>query len=113
MDSSSQRKTETPASDEVCPAPADKNISGEHWRWGPRCGHELINEKCKLRCPRVENTLKALKSQQNGPCGLGGPRSGFLGNTPFHCPARHNPEINALHQSIRRGKPCSFAGQIR
>jgi len=30
----------------------DKNISGEHWRFCPRCGHELINEKCKLRCPR-------------------------------------------------------------
>jgi hypothetical protein len=30
---------------------ADKNISGEHWRWCPQCGHELINEKCKLRCP--------------------------------------------------------------
>jgi NADH pyrophosphatase NudC (nudix superfamily) len=28
------------------------NISGEHWRFCPQCGHELINEKCKLRCPR-------------------------------------------------------------
>jgi hypothetical protein len=26
--------------------------SGEHWRYCLRCGHELINEKCKLRCPR-------------------------------------------------------------
>jgi len=26
--------------------------SGEHWRWCPQCGHELHNEKCKLRCPR-------------------------------------------------------------
>jgi len=26
--------------------------SGEHWRFCPQCGHELINEKCKLRCPR-------------------------------------------------------------
>jgi hypothetical protein len=25
---------------------------GEHWRWCPRCSHELHNEKCKLRCPR-------------------------------------------------------------
>lgn len=25
---------------------------GEYWRWCPRCGHELHNEKCKLRCPR-------------------------------------------------------------
>jgi len=36
----------------VHPAPAEKNISGEHWRYCPQCGHELINEKCKLRCPR-------------------------------------------------------------
>ena len=26
--------------------------TGEHWRYCLRCGHELINEKCKLRCPR-------------------------------------------------------------
>ena len=26
--------------------------TGEYWRWCPRCGHELHNEKCKLRCPR-------------------------------------------------------------
>lgn len=25
---------------------------GEPWRWCPRCGHELQNEKCKFRCPR-------------------------------------------------------------
>jgi ribosomal protein S27AE len=25
---------------------------GEYWRWCPRCGHELHNEKCKFRCPR-------------------------------------------------------------
>ena len=25
---------------------------GEYWRWCPRCGHELHNEKCKLRCPQ-------------------------------------------------------------
>jgi len=37
---------------DACPGPPDKNISGEHWRWCPQCGHELINEKCKLRCPR-------------------------------------------------------------
>ena len=35
----------------ACPAPTE-NVSGEHWRWCPQCGHELINEKCKLRCPR-------------------------------------------------------------
>ena len=27
-------------------------IQGEYWRWCPQCGHELNNEKCKLRCPR-------------------------------------------------------------
>ncbi len=37
--------------------PADATLApdvtpGEHWRWCPRCGHELHNEKCKLRCPR-------------------------------------------------------------
>jgi hypothetical protein len=44
-------KSLVPAND-ACPAPTSKNISGEHWRWCPQCGHELINEKCKLRCPR-------------------------------------------------------------
>jgi hypothetical protein len=34
-----------------CPTPSE-NTSGEHWRFCPQCGHELINEKCKLRCPR-------------------------------------------------------------
>ena len=37
---------------DACPAPSGKNISGEHWRFCLQCGHELINEKCKLRCPR-------------------------------------------------------------
>jgi len=32
--------------------PSSESISGEHWRFCLRCGHELINEKCKLRCPR-------------------------------------------------------------
>jgi ribosomal protein S27AE len=32
--------------------PLGKNIFGEHWRLCPQCGQELINEKCKLRCPR-------------------------------------------------------------
>ena len=27
------------------------DVSGEYWRWCPRCGTELHNEKCKLRCP--------------------------------------------------------------
>ena len=41
------------------PAPGEENHacpptdnSGEHWRYCLRCGQELINEKCKLRCPR-------------------------------------------------------------
>jgi len=36
----------------TCPAPPSQNIFGEHWRYCLQCGHELINEKCKLRCPR-------------------------------------------------------------
>jgi len=24
--------------------------TSEYWRWCPQCGHELHNEKCKLRC---------------------------------------------------------------
>jgi NADH pyrophosphatase NudC (nudix superfamily) len=36
------------ATTEMCLAPQ----IGEYWRWCPRCGHELHNEKCKLRCPR-------------------------------------------------------------
>jgi len=35
---------------EVCPI--SEGVSGEYWRWCPQCGHELHNEKCKLRCPR-------------------------------------------------------------
>jgi hypothetical protein len=34
---------------ESCPTP---NVTGEYWRWCPVCGHELHNQKCKLRCPR-------------------------------------------------------------
>jgi len=26
--------------------------TGEYWKWCPRCGHELENQKCKFRCPR-------------------------------------------------------------
>jgi len=36
----------------VCPISSGKDIVGEHWRFCLQCGHELINEKCKLRCPR-------------------------------------------------------------
>jgi Zn finger protein HypA/HybF involved in hydrogenase expression len=48
----SDRKAKTVRAEiDACPA-SSENISGEHWRWCPQCGHELINEKCKLRCPR-------------------------------------------------------------
>jgi len=36
----------------ACSTLTDKNIPGEHWRFCLQCGHELINEQCKLRCPR-------------------------------------------------------------
>jgi hypothetical protein len=32
--------------------PTSCNVTGEYWRWCPRCGAELHNEKCKLRCTR-------------------------------------------------------------
>jgi hypothetical protein len=34
------------------PRGGDQNISGERWRFCLQCGHQLVNEKCKLRCPR-------------------------------------------------------------
>ncbi len=45
----------TPDAALTAPDPATNPASdgpGEHWRWCPRCSHELHNEKCKLRCPR-------------------------------------------------------------
>jgi hypothetical protein len=47
-----QMTTTDQAGIDACPASSTKDISGEHWRYCPQCGHELINEKCKLRCPR-------------------------------------------------------------
>jgi hypothetical protein len=47
MDSSEPKNENGP----VCPA-SSIDHDGEHWRFCLRCGHELINEKCKLRCPR-------------------------------------------------------------
>ncbi len=35
-----------------CNLESSENIPGEHWRYCLQCGHELVNEKCKLRCPR-------------------------------------------------------------
>ena len=37
--------------------PAPCEVEGEYWSWCPRCGHELHNEKCKLRCPRCHYFL--------------------------------------------------------
>jgi hypothetical protein len=37
------------SSDAACPL--EQGGAGEHWRYCLQCGHELINEKCKLRCP--------------------------------------------------------------
>lgn len=28
------------------------DVIKEPWRWCPQCGTELINQKCKLRCPK-------------------------------------------------------------
>jgi hypothetical protein len=44
---------ESPApTDSAGESPIEAGPTGEYWRWCPRCGHELHNEKCKLRCPR-------------------------------------------------------------
>jgi hypothetical protein len=48
MDKPEQKNKEANA----CSISPDKSISGEHWRFCLQCGHELVNEKCKLRCPR-------------------------------------------------------------
>ncbi|MFT4688043.1 MAG: hypothetical protein ACI9OD_000236 [Limisphaerales bacterium] len=34
------------------PAAAGNTVLGEYWRWCPRCGKELENRGCKLRCAR-------------------------------------------------------------
>jgi len=52
MQKAKQKTTKVQAKTGANPVPSDKSISGEHWRFCPQCGHELINEKCKLRCPR-------------------------------------------------------------
>ena len=48
---SDQESKLTKTGPDACPAAAE-SASGEHWRFCLQCGHELINEKCKLRCPR-------------------------------------------------------------
>jgi len=49
-----ENQNSAPAADSVstdCPINSADG-PGEYWRWCPRCGNELHNEKCKLRCPR-------------------------------------------------------------
>ncbi len=36
---------------ESCPIGKEEG-GGEYWRWCPVCSTELINQKCKLRCPK-------------------------------------------------------------
>ena len=45
---------------DACPVASGANISGEHWRYCRQCGHELINGKCKLRCPRGHYFMSCL-----------------------------------------------------
>ncbi len=47
-----QQKIEIEVKTDACAISNGKDIAGEHWRYCLQCGHELINEKCKLRCPR-------------------------------------------------------------
>lgn len=42
----------TANADEVACRLDGGDVTGEYWRWCPVCSHELINQKCKLRCPR-------------------------------------------------------------
>lgn len=37
--------------------PDSSDSDRQYWRWCPRCGHELHNEKCRLRCPRCHYFL--------------------------------------------------------
>lgn len=49
MDTGNPQQNKSEEAAESCPA-GPTNVSGEYWRWCPRCGGELHNEKCKLRC---------------------------------------------------------------
>lgn len=51
MPAEEQRHASTAPDETACSLPAN-DATGKYWRWCPRCGHELHNEKCKLRCPR-------------------------------------------------------------
>jgi hypothetical protein len=46
-----EKPSAAPLEAPICPIDSTEG-PGEYWRWCPRCGHELHNEKCKLRCPR-------------------------------------------------------------
>jgi hypothetical protein len=55
---------------------ASGSVEGEYWRWCPRCGHELHNEKCKLRCPSGSLQVSEAKTRKKrekylGKLGLG------------------------------------------
>jgi uncharacterized paraquat-inducible protein A len=50
-DGSPNPQKDKSADEPACPIEPTEG-TGEHWRYCLRCGHELINEKCKLRCPR-------------------------------------------------------------
>ena len=39
------------------PAPSSTTRDAEYWRWCPRCGHELYNDHCKLKCPKCHYFL--------------------------------------------------------
>ncbi len=42
---------QSPEKEATQSAVESSDTPGEPWRWCPQCGHELHNEKCKLRCP--------------------------------------------------------------
>ena len=52
MNKDDQERADTQTAGVGEPAPILHLTEGEYWRWCPRCGHELHNEKCKLRCQR-------------------------------------------------------------
>src|ERR1043165_7818933 len=59
--------TPVPSTAEACPPNEDG--TGEYWRWCPQCGHELPNEKCKLRCPRCHSFMSCSAFDWSLDCG--------------------------------------------
>jgi len=49
IDAMPEANVDSESPTERCPI-GSGDVSGEYWRWCPRCGTELHNEKCKLRC---------------------------------------------------------------